>query len=200
MAAAIAFGTVGNAARIASPMVLKRTPSCAAIASRSRAKWRSTAAAIAARSRSQSAVLPSMSVKRKVTVPLGRSGIVRLQNRVVQELHGDCRTCLRPHRGTTSPVLMFVADPLPACRARGEVEGGKWEIKEYINGATGVTPSREVMNGRKRRGSVQRLLSESVVSASHSPSCAGNLQPTLRAGHRGVTRPHTLAIAPALAG
>ena len=34
--------------------------------------------AIAARSRSQSAVLPSMSVKRKVTVPRGRSTIIRL--------------------------------------------------------------------------------------------------------------------------
>ena len=41
--------------------------------------WRSTAVAIAAWSRSQSAVLPSMSVKRKVTVPEGRSGMVRLQ-------------------------------------------------------------------------------------------------------------------------
>ena len=36
---------------------------------------RSTAAAIAARSRSQRSVLPSMSVKRKVTVPLGSVGI-----------------------------------------------------------------------------------------------------------------------------
>src|SRR5215203_5847756 len=169
----MASGAVGNAAWIASPMVLKRTPSCAAIASRSRAKWRSTAAAIAARSRSQSAVLPSMSVKRKVTVPLGRSGIVRLQNRVVQELHGDCRTCLRPHRGTTSPVLMFVAGPLPACRARGEVEGGKWEIKEYINGATGVTPSSEVMNGRKRRDSNPRLLSDQTDVLASRPQISG---------------------------
>jgi len=34
--------------------------------------------AIAVRSRSQRTVLPSMSVKRKVTVPLGRSGMIRL--------------------------------------------------------------------------------------------------------------------------
>jgi hypothetical protein len=40
----------------------------------SRAMWRATTAVIAFWSRSQSAVLPSMSVKRKVTVPEGRSG------------------------------------------------------------------------------------------------------------------------------
>ena len=50
--------------------------------------WRSTAAAIAARSRSHSAVLPSMSVKRKVTVPEGRSGMIRFQ----------CATCWDPSR------------------------------------------------------------------------------------------------------
>src|SRR5215217_216004 len=47
------------------------------MASSSNARWRSTAIAIALRFRSQSAVLPSMSVKRKVTVPLGRSGMIR---------------------------------------------------------------------------------------------------------------------------
>jgi hypothetical protein len=36
--------------------------------------WRATTTAIACRSRSQSAVLPSISVKRKVTVPEGISG------------------------------------------------------------------------------------------------------------------------------
>jgi hypothetical protein len=41
---------------------------------RSRAKWRSTAMCMAAWSRSQSAVLPSMSVKRKVTLQLARRG------------------------------------------------------------------------------------------------------------------------------
>ena len=45
------------------------------MAARKSVRWRATAAAIAAWSRSQSAVLPSMSVKRKVTVPEGRSSI-----------------------------------------------------------------------------------------------------------------------------
>ena len=43
-------------------------------------RWRSTLAAIATRSRSQSAVLPSMSVKRNVTVPLGSSGMIRFRS------------------------------------------------------------------------------------------------------------------------
>ena len=71
-----AAGAVGNAAWTASPTVLKWTPPWAGMAVSRSARWRATAAAIACRSRSQSAVLPSISVKRKVTVPLGRSGIV----------------------------------------------------------------------------------------------------------------------------
>src|SRR5215207_8935595 len=50
------------------------------MAVRSKLRWRSTAIAIALRSRSQRAVLPAMSVKRKVTVPLGRSGMIRVRS------------------------------------------------------------------------------------------------------------------------
>jgi hypothetical protein len=49
----------------------------ASMAVRSNATWCSTAVAIACRSRSQPSVLPATSVKRKVTVPEGRSGMVR---------------------------------------------------------------------------------------------------------------------------
>src|SRR5918993_5105809 len=71
----MACGTVGKAAWTASPIVLKRTPSWAETASSSSAKWRSTAARVACRSVSQRLVLPSTSVKRKATVPLGYSGM-----------------------------------------------------------------------------------------------------------------------------
>jgi hypothetical protein len=47
----------------------------AVTATSSKAMWRSTAAVMATWSCSQSAVLPSMSVKRKVTVPESRSGM-----------------------------------------------------------------------------------------------------------------------------
>ena len=67
-----------TAAWVPSPIVLKRTPPCLAAISRQDADITVNRGAIAARSRSQSAVLPSMSVKRKVTVPEGRSGIIRL--------------------------------------------------------------------------------------------------------------------------
>ena len=40
--------------------------------------------------RSQSAVLPSMSVKRKVTVPEGRSGMIHSDARL-DMVHADCR-------------------------------------------------------------------------------------------------------------
>jgi hypothetical protein len=50
----------------------------------SSAMWRATAVCMAARSRSQRAVLPSMSVKRKVTVPLGRLGMIGLKGVPVQ--------------------------------------------------------------------------------------------------------------------
>jgi hypothetical protein len=68
-------GAVRKAACTASPTTWKRTPLCASRAIRMSVRWRSTAFAIAAQSRSQSAVLPALSVKRKVTVPDGRSGI-----------------------------------------------------------------------------------------------------------------------------
>src|SRR5688500_15081681 len=48
------------------------------------ASCRSTASRMAARSRSQSAVLPSITVNRKETVPRGRSDIVRLPQCVRQ--------------------------------------------------------------------------------------------------------------------
>ena len=45
----------------------------------------------AARSRSQSAVLPAMSVKRKVTVPEGRSGMIRFHYVRPVVVRADCR-------------------------------------------------------------------------------------------------------------
>jgi hypothetical protein len=75
----MAAGAEAKAACTASPTVLKWTPPCAAMAESRSARWRWTAFAIAARSRSQSAVLPSMSVNRNVTVPVGRLAIGRLQ-------------------------------------------------------------------------------------------------------------------------
>ena len=46
-------------------------------------------------------------------------------------------------------------------------------LEDNSNSATEVTPSSEVMNGRKRRGSVPRLLSfQSDDLASRSPICA----------------------------
>src|ERR671911_2883533 len=88
-AAARAADAVWNAARTASPTVLKWTPRWTVMASSSNARWRSTAIAIAAGSRSQSAVLPSMSVKRKVTVPEGRSGIGAPRSRVMEVPAGE---------------------------------------------------------------------------------------------------------------
>src|SRR5579862_9882458 len=54
-------------------MVLKTTPLLLSTACRRRASWRARAARIASGCSSQSRVLPSMSVKRKVTVPVGQS-------------------------------------------------------------------------------------------------------------------------------
>ena len=53
----------------------------AQIASRRRVRWRSTASVMAAESICQRLVLPSMSVKRNVTVPLGRCANVGLLRR-----------------------------------------------------------------------------------------------------------------------
>src|SRR5215213_5025521 len=60
-----------NAARKASPIVLKWYPPWARIAAARMALCRSRATHIVARSRSQSRVEPSMSVERKVTIPEG---------------------------------------------------------------------------------------------------------------------------------
>ena len=71
-AAATARGAEGKTAKKASPSVLISVPSPAAIASRSRAWWRSRRSVYASPSDSSSRVLPSMSVNRKVTVPVGQ--------------------------------------------------------------------------------------------------------------------------------
>jgi site-specific DNA recombinase len=73
-------------------------------------------------------------------------------------------------------------------------------IEENDNGATGVTPSSEVMNGRKRRGSVPRLLSlQNGVLAFRSQTSGPNL-PSVHDGQCGVTLPRPPGIAGALAG
>jgi DNA invertase Pin-like site-specific DNA recombinase len=97
-------------------------------------------------------------------------------------------------------VLAVVPQPdfAPFFIKRATDEGLLVEGNE--NGATGVTPSSEVMNGRKRRGSIQRLLSvQTDVLAFCSPTCAPNLHP-IPGGRRGVMLPHPPGIAPALAG
>jgi hypothetical protein len=58
-----------------SPRLLITVPPWAAMPVVSRASWRASAACIASESRSQRAVLPSMSVRRNVTVPLGSSAM-----------------------------------------------------------------------------------------------------------------------------
>jgi hypothetical protein len=78
IAAATELSAVRKASCTASLTVLKWTTSCFGIAASSKATGRSTAIIIATRSRSQRAVLPSMSLKRKVTVPEGRSGMIGL--------------------------------------------------------------------------------------------------------------------------
>ncbi len=62
---------VGNAAQNASPTVLNTWPPRAPIARRSSSSWRASAARIASHGVSHSRVLPSMSVKSSVTVPVG---------------------------------------------------------------------------------------------------------------------------------
>jgi hypothetical protein len=68
-------------------------------------------------------------------------------------------------------------------------------LEANTNGAPVVTPSSEVMNGRKRRGSVPRLLSASDLSAFRSQTCASISQPLLD-GHHVVMRRHALGITP----
>jgi hypothetical protein len=71
VAAASAFGAVAKAAQKASPIVLNMKPECALMTSRSKASWRASASLIASGCCSQSVVLPSISVNRKETVPVG---------------------------------------------------------------------------------------------------------------------------------
>src|SRR5262245_29088296 len=54
-----------------SPTLLNTTPSCATIASRAIVSWHASEAGIASLYCSQSLVLPAISVKRNLTVPLG---------------------------------------------------------------------------------------------------------------------------------
>ena len=70
-AAASASDAVWNAAQNASPPVLKTWPPWSSMHWRSSASWRASAARIAACCVSHSRVLPSMSVNRNVTVPVG---------------------------------------------------------------------------------------------------------------------------------
>src|SRR5688500_16525565 len=74
-AASSASEAVTKTAQKASPTVLKTWPPCPSMLLRRIESWRSRAACIAAASRSHSLVEPSMSVKRNVTVPAGRSVI-----------------------------------------------------------------------------------------------------------------------------
>src|SRR5262249_40629727 len=67
-----ASGAVAKAAQKASPIVLNTTPLLAVMAVRRRALCRARAERMACGNCSQSLVLPSMSVKRKVTVPFGK--------------------------------------------------------------------------------------------------------------------------------
>ena len=95
-AAASASGALAKAAQTASPMVLKTTPPRVSIAWRSMASWRASAAGIAWGCRSHSAVLPSMSVNRKVTVPLGKRAVAaRL---LLNRWRGDRRADQSPAR------------------------------------------------------------------------------------------------------
>src|SRR5829696_4589033 len=77
MAATKAPEGVGKAAQKASPTVLKTKPRLDSITSRRISSWRERAARMASGSFSQSFVEPSMSVNRKVTVPVGGSNITR---------------------------------------------------------------------------------------------------------------------------
>src|SRR6266542_5158802 len=63
------------------------------------ASCRAEAALIASGCCSQRRVLPSISVKRKVTVPVGSSGIVRAPQRIANSLRQRHRPALRPRGG-----------------------------------------------------------------------------------------------------
>src|SRR5262245_31614719 len=82
MAARIAAKGVAKAPKNASPAVLKTYPSVASMASRSRASWRAKADDIDSGWSAHSRVLPSMSVRRKETVPEGGLGMV-LQRAII---------------------------------------------------------------------------------------------------------------------
>src|SRR5262245_45116060 len=72
---------MGKDAQKASPMVLNTTPPLVSMAARRSASWRAKAMRIMSGCSSHKRVEPSMSVKRKVMVPLGMS-IMRLGDQV----------------------------------------------------------------------------------------------------------------------
>ena len=105
----------GNATKNASPAVSTSTPPCAAHASR-HTRWCSTATPTALRpSSSSSAVEPSMSVNRNVTVPRGRSCSCR-------QLTSRDRVSLRAPQADTRAVRRV--DSLSS-RASGPVDRGR---------------------------------------------------------------------------
>src|SRR5207248_3333222 len=91
-----------------SPRLLTRAPACRAITAAAKASWRVRAARIVSGCCSQRRVLPSISVKRKVTVPIGRSGIgIKTKAHAPPELETDFHLIehftpqqeASPHRG-----------------------------------------------------------------------------------------------------
>lgn len=95
MAAATAWLGVAKTAHTLSPAVLKTTPPHTSMASRKMRSCRAMAAPIAAGYRSQSRVLPSISVKRKVCIAVrdangasGACGQIRLHQ--CMRLPGRC--------------------------------------------------------------------------------------------------------------
>jgi hypothetical protein len=75
-AAETASAAIANAAQKASPTVLKTYPFALTIPSRISSSCRASAVRIVSRCASHNLVLPSMSVNRKVTVPVGASNSV----------------------------------------------------------------------------------------------------------------------------
>ena len=102
IAAPSASDAVENAAQNASPTVLKTTPQCAVIASRITSSCRASATLMASGYRCHSVVLPSMSVNRKVTVPVGNSESAR-----VVMLAWGCSGARTPNGAFCGPLPVF---------------------------------------------------------------------------------------------
>src|SRR5215211_5148473 len=99
MAASRASGAVGKAAQKASPTVLKTKPPRSSMASLRISSWRASTSDMASGLLSQSLVEPSMSVKRKVTVPVGGLGTVAFLQGVSDGLLDGHRPPLLPRFG-----------------------------------------------------------------------------------------------------